>query len=166
MTDTQKDFLLNYGPKLLGIDTTFNVSKTSLKLTIIVVLDEFDTGIPVAMFLSQTTKKDNLKLFFSSLISKTGFFSIRGILSDGDKIFYNSWCEAVNQQYQCPEPQWIECGYHKLKTWGPHKGLTSHPQLYQLFRLTLSCTTTLNIINISTDSFLQFVQLSTVLQML
>ena len=74
MTDTQKDFLLNYGPKLLGIDTTFNVSKTSLKLTIIVVLDEFDTGIPVAMFLSQTTKKDNLKLFFSSLISKPVFF--------------------------------------------------------------------------------------------
>ena len=61
-------------------------------------------------------------------------------MSDGDKIFYNSWCEAVNQQHQCPEPQWIECGYHKLKTWGRHKGLTSHPQLYQLFRLTLSCT--------------------------
>lgn len=79
-------------------------------------------GIPVALFLAKTMTKKNLQFFFEGLREKIGFaFCTRAIVSDGDKIFYNSWVEVMCYSGECiPEPQWLICLYHQGKTWAGH----------------------------------------------
>ena len=81
-TEFQKHLMQKFGSKGLCCDTTHGTTGYDFKLNSLLVLDEFEEGVPVAFCLSNRDNFAFMKLFFSKIRDNTGAISPCWFMSD------------------------------------------------------------------------------------
>ena len=81
-TQFQKHLMQKFGSKGLCCDTTHGTTGYDFKLNSLLVLDEFEEGVPVAFCLSNQDNFAFMKLFFSKICDNTGAVSPCWFMSD------------------------------------------------------------------------------------
>ena len=66
-TEFQKEMLNEYGSRLICIDATHGTTAYDFQLITVLVIDDFNQGIPVAWMISNKKSTDSLQVFFQSL---------------------------------------------------------------------------------------------------
>ena len=139
-TEFQKHLMQKFGSKGLCCDTTHGTTGYDFKLNSLLVLDEFEEGVPVAFCLSNRDNFAFMKLFFSKIRDNTGAISPCWFMSDTASQFYEAFA-LVNE---CSPKQFI-CVWHVDKAWkeelrGKVKNFESQTVIYKYLRIALEQT--------------------------
>ncbi|KAK6022147.1 hypothetical protein OSTOST_12169, partial [Ostertagia ostertagi] len=67
ITPIQKEWLLKYASRAICVDDTFNLTCYSLRLATIVVVDEYDKGLPAAYLLSNRMTEAETEMLFEEV---------------------------------------------------------------------------------------------------
>ena len=139
-TEFQKHLMQKFGSKGLCCDTTHGTTGYDFKLNSLLVLDEFEEGVPVAFCLSNRDNFAFMKLFFSKIRDNTGAISHCWFMSDTALQFYEAFA-LVNE---CSLKQFI-CVWHVDKAWkkelrGKVKHFESQIVIYKYLRIALEQT--------------------------
>ncbi|XP_065206325.1 uncharacterized protein LOC135835821 [Planococcus citri] len=112
----QRRMLTKFGHKAICIDGTHGTNGYKFQLYTIIVLDEWDEGIPVAFAISNREDEDFFKIFFESLKSEVGDISTELFMSDDASAFYNAWVKVMGKPKQK-----LLCLWHVHKNWTTNK---------------------------------------------
>ena len=96
----------------MGCDTTHGTTGYDFKLTTLIVIDEFQEGVPVAFCISNRETYEFMRIFFDKVKDNCGISSPKWFMSDTASQFYESFA-AVNG---CSPAQLI-CTWHVDKAW-------------------------------------------------
>ena len=138
-TEFQRDMLKQFGSSTICIDTTHGTNIYDFTLLTLVVLDEYNEGIPVAWMISN--RQDTLILveFFKAVKERTGAISPQWFMSDDAEQFFTAW-RAVFGDNQTKK---LLCTWHIDRAW--RRALQEHItnknnriQVYHQLRLLLT----------------------------
>ncbi|XP_065203989.1 uncharacterized protein LOC135834080 [Planococcus citri] len=116
MSEFQKEMFVKYGHRCVCIDGTHGLNEYKFILYTIVVLDEFDNGIPVAFCFSNRGTLQLYTLFFEKVKESLGkTITTKIFMSDGEVTFYTAWAAVMGSA----ERQLL-CLWHLYKTWNQH----------------------------------------------
>ena len=90
-TEFQKHLMQKFGSKGLCCDTTHGTTGYDFKLNSLLVLDEFEEGVPVTFCLSNRDEFAFIKLFFTKIRANTGAISPCWFTSDTASQFYETF---------------------------------------------------------------------------
>ena len=102
----------SFGSRGICCDTTHGTTGYDFKLNSLLVLDEFEEGIPVAFCLSNHDNFHFMKVFFEKIKESTGPISPVWFMSDTATQFF----EAFSFVNECTPKQFI-CTWHVDKAW-------------------------------------------------
>ena len=102
-TEFQKHLMQKFGSKGLCCGTTHGTTGYDFKLNSLLVLDEFEEGVPVAFCLSNRENFGFMKLFFREIPDNMGAISPSWFMSDTASQFY----EASALVNECSPKQFI-----------------------------------------------------------
>lgn len=105
--------LKEHGTKVIGVDTTHEVSMYGHLLTTICVQDERKEGLPVAFCISKRKDTATYVRFFEQVRAAVGQINCDYFMSDGDPTIYDAWKEVMGEAKQ---PRL--CSWHVKKAWG------------------------------------------------
>ena len=71
-TEFQKEMFNKYASKLICVDATHGTTAYDFQLITVLVIDDFNEGIPVAWMISNKESTDPLRVFFQSLRERCG----------------------------------------------------------------------------------------------
>ena len=108
----QKHMMESFGSRGICCDTTHGTTGYDFKLNSLLVLDEFEEGIPVAFCLSNRDNFHFMKVFFQTIKDSTGPVSPCWFMSDTATQFF----EAFSLVNECTPKQFI-CTWHVDKAW-------------------------------------------------
>ncbi|PAV89942.1 hypothetical protein WR25_15254 [Diploscapter pachys] len=91
ITDQQVDWLQKYGSRGICIDDTFNSTKYPLKLATLLVVDDFDRGLPAGFLLSRKMTSKEVELLFSVIKALLPDFKPEYFMSDAAEAFRNGF---------------------------------------------------------------------------
>ena len=106
-TEFQKHLMQKFGSKGFCCDTTHGPTGYDFKLNSLLVLDEFEEGVPVAFCLSNRDICAFMKLFFGKIHDNTGVISPCSFMSDTALQFYEAF--ALVSEYS---PEQFICVWH------------------------------------------------------
>lgn len=113
ITKFQKKMMLQFGEKVICIDGTRGLNDYNFQLFTILILDEYDEGIPVAFCFSNKSTKQLYKLFFSKVkkaINKSVQTNV--FMSDDEMTFYDA-----SNEITVPATHQLICRWHLNKIW-------------------------------------------------
>ncbi|CAJ0595019.1 unnamed protein product [Cylicocyclus nassatus] len=96
VTPIQKIWLESYAKRALLMDDTFNLTPYSLRLASVVVLDEWDMGLPAAFLLSFKMTENEVSILFQEIVLLPQFDTAY-FMSDDSNSFYNGFIKVVPQ---------------------------------------------------------------------
>ena len=91
-SDFQKRSMIAFANKTICIDTTYNLSKHKYFLITILVLDDFNEGVPVAWAICNREDTELLNFFFTKIKASVGNITTIFFMSDMVNTFFNAWC--------------------------------------------------------------------------
>ncbi|KAK6031150.1 hypothetical protein OSTOST_02702, partial [Ostertagia ostertagi] len=112
ITPVQKQWLLKYSARAICIDDTFNLTCYSLRLATIVVVDEWDKGLPAAYLLSNRMTEAESELLFKEVKKVMPAFDPTFFMSDDTNSFYNGF----RRVFPNSKAKKLLCVYHILRT--------------------------------------------------
>lgn len=112
MSPFQKQMLSKFGSDRLCIDSTHGMTGYGFELTTLLVVDEYEEGIPVAFFCSSSVNSDNLKVFFNCVKEAVGEVKPRSFMSDDAPAFYNAWVAVMGSV-----DKRLLCSWHVDRAW-------------------------------------------------
>jgi len=106
-TEFQRGSLVNYGEKLICIDSTHSTTGYDFLLVTVLIKDEFGEGVPVAWLITNREDICSLDPFFSSLNERIGNIVVTDFMSDDADAFYNAW----TRNFPAPRRRLL-CAWH------------------------------------------------------
>ena len=139
-TEFQKHLMQKFGSKGLCCDTTHGTTGYDFKLNSLLVLDEFEEGVPVAFCLSNRDNFAFMKLFFRKIRGNTGATPPCWFMSDTASQFNEAFA-LVNE---CSPKEFIYV-WHVDKAWkeelrGKVGNFESQTVIYKYLRIALEQT--------------------------
>ena len=96
-TEFQKDMLIKHGSEGVCMDATYNVNNYDFHLITLLVLDDYQEGIPAAYAISNREDKVVIKYILESIKLKCkGFKSCSWFMSDMALQYFNAWKEVFD----------------------------------------------------------------------
>ena len=112
-TEFQKDMAKKFGNnKVIFIDSTHGTTMYNFLLITVMVVDEFDEGVPIAWAISNREDQSVLIDFFKSIKAKVGNLVPKFFMSDHAEQFYNAWISVFKGK-----PHKLMCTWHIDKAW-------------------------------------------------
>ncbi|GFN97535.1 protein far-red elongated hypocotyl 3 [Plakobranchus ocellatus] len=112
-TDFQRGMTIKYGHKIIFTDSTHNTTHYDFYLTSILVLDDFEEGVPVAWSISNREDSEILELFMQALKESCGQDIIADyFMSDLANNAFNAWCSVFSKPIKR-----LYCSWHVDKSW-------------------------------------------------
>lgn len=94
----QLHLLKTLGKNIVCVDSTFGITKYNLKLTTIIVINEFGCGVPVAHFVTQQLKKQTWVFCLRKLREALGEKIITNVfMTDDDCTYYKAWSQIMGK---------------------------------------------------------------------
>lgn len=90
-TEFQKDMFRKYATKLVCVDATHETRAYDFQLITVLVIDDYDEGIPVEWLVSNRESADVLRVFFRSIRNKCGDIQTETFMSDDAEAYHNAW---------------------------------------------------------------------------
>lgn len=94
MTKFQRSMLHRLGGDRICLDSTHGISKHGFELTTLLVIDEFEEGIPVAFCVSSSVNFVILKEFFNCIKSVVSSIKPNIFMTDDAIMFKNAWIDV------------------------------------------------------------------------
>ena len=112
-TEFQRDMLMSHGARGVCIDATYKVNDYSINLITLMVLDDFQEGIPVAWALS--TREDKCTLVHILIVIKEicGPLEVSWFMSDMAPQYFTAWKEVFGQN----QTKYLWCAWHVDRAW-------------------------------------------------
>ena len=89
-TQFQKELFEKLAQKLICVDATHGATAYDFQLVTVLVIDDYNEGIPVAWLISNKETTDALKIFFSILRQCCGEIQTETFVSDDADAYYNA----------------------------------------------------------------------------
>ena len=114
-TEFQRDMLAKHGHKGVCMDATYyNVNDYDFHLITLIVLDDYQEGIPVAWAISNREDRVVLKYILESIKLKCGSFtSSSWFMSDMAPQYFNAWKEV----FDTSNTKYLWCAWHIDRAW-------------------------------------------------
>ena len=113
-TEFQKDMLIKHGSEGVCMDATYNVNNYDFHLITLLVLDDYQEGIPAAYAISNREDKLVIKYILESIKLKCkGFKSCSWFMSDMALQYFNA-CKEV---FDTTNTNYLWCGWHIDRAW-------------------------------------------------
>ena len=84
-TEFQKEMFVKYAQKLVCVDATHGTTSYDFQLITVLVIADYDEGIPVGWLISNRETADVLRVFFASIQNKCGDVRMEIFMSDKDQ---------------------------------------------------------------------------------
>lgn len=111
--DFQIGMLRKFGGDYILLDSTYSITKYGLKLTPLIVINEYGNGVTAAICVSEKTDARTWEDFFKAVKSKLGTAIHTNVfMTDGDRSYYNAWCTVMGK----PTHKLL-CTWHVWKCW-------------------------------------------------
>uniref|UniRef100_A0A183F923 SWIM-type domain-containing protein n=1 Tax=Heligmosomoides polygyrus TaxID=6339 RepID=A0A183F923_HELPZ len=112
ITPTQEQWLRKFAKRGLCIDDTFNLTGYTLRVAVLVVLNEWDMGLPGAFLISSRMTACEVGILFAEVKKLIPDFDTEFFMSDDTNTFYNGFlCEFPNTQSLK-----ILCAFHIIQS--------------------------------------------------
>ena len=111
-TEFRKEMFVKYAHKLVCVNATHGTTAYDFQLITVLVIDDYDEGIPVAWLISNRETADVLRVFFSSIRNKCGDVRTEIFMSDDAKAYHNAWISAFAR----PDKKLL-CSWHVDRSW-------------------------------------------------
>ncbi|KAG0444193.1 hypothetical protein HPB47_014062 [Ixodes persulcatus] len=138
ITPQQQLLLAELGTDRIQIDSTRGTNEYDFQLTTLMVVDEFNAGVPVAYLISNKVDSPTMQKFFEAIESKIGKVHCKVFMSDDAPAYINAWRSVM------PEPEKrLLCAWHVDKNWRKRidgvQGELNQLALYMQLRTILCC---------------------------
>ena len=111
-TEFQKEMFIKYASKLVCVDATHGTTAYDFQLITVLIIDDYDEGIPVAWLISNKESADVLRVFFSSLRDRCGDVKTETFMSDDAEAYHNAWSSVFAR----PDKKFL-CIWHVARSW-------------------------------------------------
>ena len=81
---------VKYAQKLVCVDATHGTNSYDFQLVTVLVIDDYDEGIPVAWLISNKESADILRVFFKSIRERCGDPKAEIFTSDDAEAYHNA----------------------------------------------------------------------------
>ncbi|KIH68515.1 hypothetical protein ANCDUO_01147 [Ancylostoma duodenale] len=98
ITPEQVEILKRYSHRGVSIDNTRCTTRYSLKLTTLMVVDDYGRGLPAGFLLAKRMDKEECVYFFQEVKKVYKEFMPRFFLSDDTNTFWNGWVKSLLTQ--------------------------------------------------------------------
>ena len=95
------------------MDATYNVNDYNFHLITVIVLDDYQEGIPVAWGISNREDKIVIKYILEAIKSSCGNLSSKWFMSDMAPQYYNAWREV----FDSTNTKYLWCAWHIDCAW-------------------------------------------------
>ncbi len=129
MTSRMLTNLRKFGYRGLFVDCTHNTTRYDFKLAIVMIINDYGIGVPVAFYFCKSESVDDLRPLFHHLKmryevdfvyvcshifnSRCEFQGCRMLLTDDTHVFRNAFFEYFDS-VNC---KWLVCMWHVLRNW-------------------------------------------------
>ena len=96
-TEFQKEIFIKYAKKLVCVDATHGTNAYDFQLITVLVIDDYDEGIPVAWLISNKESSSVLSSFFASIRERCGDVKTEIFMTDDADGYHNSWISAFSR---------------------------------------------------------------------
>jgi len=110
--DFQLSMLGKFGSDIVCIDSTHGTNIYDFHLTTLLVVDEFENGIPAAFCISNNKDTATWITFFEKLRDRSILLQPKVFMSDIDDSFYNAWKIVMK-----PANMRLLCTWHVDRAW-------------------------------------------------
>lgn len=90
-------WLTKYSRRAVCLDDTFNLTPYNLRLTTVIVPDEWDRGLPAAFLLSNKLREREVALLFEEIKEVAPDFDPKYFMTDDCNTFYNGFRQVFPQ---------------------------------------------------------------------
>ena len=111
-TEFQKKMFSKYASKLICVDATHGTTACDFQLITVLVIDDYDEGIPVAWLISNKESTDVLRVFFKSLRDRCGDVKTEFFMSDDAEAYHNAWSSVFSRPGRK-----LLCSWHVDRSW-------------------------------------------------
>ena len=112
-TEFQREMFVKYGKNGVCMDATYNVYDYNFHLITVIVLDDYQEGIPVAWGISNREDKIVIKYILEAIKSSCGNLSSKWFMSDMAPQYYNAWREV----FDSTNTKYLWCAWHIDRAW-------------------------------------------------
>ena len=111
--------------RIICVDGTHGTNRRNWDLTVVLVLDNHNSGFPVAFLLSNRLDQLIQEIFFTALKFRLGeAIHAQFLMSDDDPKYYNAWTQVMAIEEQQPMRRLL-CTWHIIKNWNIQGNLTT-----------------------------------------
>jgi len=111
-TEFHKEMFENHAMKLICVDATHGTNSYDFQLITVMVVDDFDQGVPVAWLISNRENEATLSVFFSAIRSRCRDVKTDVFMSDDAEQYYNAWARS----FERPSKKLL-CSWHVDRSW-------------------------------------------------
>ena len=111
-TQFQQDMFVKYAQKLVCVDATHGTNSYDFQLVTVLVIDDYDEGIPVAWLISNKESADILRVFFTSIRERCGDPKAEIFMSDDAEAYHNAWVSSFSRPGRK-----LLCSWHVDRSW-------------------------------------------------
>ena len=111
-TEFQREMFTKYASKLICVDATHGTTAYDFQLMTVLVIDDYDEGIPVAWLISNKESADVLRVFFKSLRDTCGDVQTEYFMSDDADAYHNAWSSIFTKPVRK-----LLCSWHVDRSW-------------------------------------------------
>ena len=130
-TEFQRDTLCKFGNNGVCIDATYRINDYDFNLITLMVLDDFQEGIPVMWALSNREDKSVLVSILNAIKQRCGEIEARWFMSDMAQQYYTAWKEV----FKTESTAFLWCAWHVDRAWrdGLKRHLTERDQQREIY---------------------------------
>ena len=98
--------------QLVCVDATHGTNVYDFQLITVLVIDDYDEGIPVAWLISNKESADILRVFFARIRERCGDVKTEIFMSDDTEAYHNAWASVFSR----PGKKLL-CSWHVDRSW-------------------------------------------------
>lgn len=106
MTKKQKEVLQKFGSKVISVDGTFTLTNCNFLLLILLIIDDYHEGVPVAFGISSRNDFAMVDVFLNGIRRNMGLLSTELFMSDIEYKYYEKWHEIMGSAENRPFCKW------------------------------------------------------------
>ena len=130
-TEFQCDMLCRYGKNGVCMDATYRINDYDFNLITLMVLDNFQEGIPVMWTLSNREDKPVLVTTLKAIKERCGAIEPEWYMTDMAQQYYNAWKEV----FGADSTTYLWCAWHVDRAWrdGIKRYITTRDQQREVY---------------------------------